>query len=91
MPTVEPHRRPSACALAVASRLAPLAAGEPDHELRAFLSGLPDPVLDATARLASRVLPELEPSQSGSAAPAELITDRLRVLQLVGTHRASTT
>jgi hypothetical protein len=91
MPATQPHRRPSACALSIASRLAPLTAAEPDHELRAFLSGLPGPVIDATARLASRVLPDPEPGSGDSVSPAELVISRLRVLQLVGTHRAGTT
>jgi hypothetical protein len=89
MPTVEPHQRPSACVLAIASRLAPLTGGEPDHELRVFLNGLPQPVMDATARLAARVLPDPEPGRPTAASPADMVTDRLRVLQLVGTHRAS--
>ncbi len=90
IPQVEPHRRPSACVLAIASRLAPLAAGEPDRELRSFLGGLPDPVLEATARLAARALPDLQdqPIVAASADHAEVITQRLRVLQLVGTHRS---
>ena len=41
MPTIEPHQRPPACVLAIASRLAPLAADEPDRQLHAFLTGLP--------------------------------------------------
>jgi hypothetical protein len=90
IPQVEPHHRPSACVLAIASRLAPLAAGGPDHELRSFLLGLPDPVLEATARLAARTLPDLDGQQAGTASPdhAEVITRRLQVLQLVGTHRS---
>ena len=87
MPAVEPHRRPAACVLAIASRLAPLNAGESDHELRTFLTGLPRPVLDATGRLAERTLPPSAPNGHLSAEPIELITSRLRVLQLVGTHR----
>jgi hypothetical protein len=89
LPWVEPHRRPSACVLAIASRLAPLAAGEPDRELRSFLGGLPEPVLGAAARLAVRTLPDLEgPAGAGSAGDAGLIAGRLRVLQLVGAHRS---
>jgi hypothetical protein len=90
VPPVEPHRRPSACVLAIASRLAPLAAGEPDRELRSFLSGLPGPVLEATARLAARTLPDLESQPAGTASPdhVEVIARRLRVLQLVGVHRS---
>jgi hypothetical protein len=91
IPQVEPHHRPSACVLAIASRLAPLAAGEPDRELRSFLGGLPDPVLEATARLAARTLPDVQdqPAGTASADHAEVITQRLRVLQLVGTHRSA--
>ncbi|MGH3219877.1 MAG: hypothetical protein ACRDPY_14430 [Streptosporangiaceae bacterium] len=89
MPTIEAHQRPSACVLAIASRLAPLTAGESDHQLRTFLTGLPGQVLEATATLAARTLPELEPASPGASNAAELITTRLRVLQLVGTHRAS--
>jgi hypothetical protein len=87
MPTIEPHRRPSACVLAIASRLAPLAPGEPDRQLRAFLAGLPAEMLNATARLAARTLPPAETDSASS--PAGDITARLRILQLVGTHRAS--
>jgi hypothetical protein len=90
MPSVEPHHRPSACVLAIAARLAPLTAGEPDRELRSFLRGLPEPVLEATARLASRALPDLDGQPAGGSAVdrTELITRRLRVLQLVGTHQS---
>jgi hypothetical protein len=87
MPTIEPHRRPSACVLAIASRLAPLAAGEPDGQLRAFLTGLPPGILNATARLVGRTLPA--PETGPASDPADDIAARLRVLQLVGTHRAS--
>lgn len=86
MPAIEPHRRPAACVLAIASRLAPLSATESDYELRTFLTGLPAQVLDATARLAARTLPP-GPDAHPATEPAELITSRLRVLQLVGTHR----
>jgi hypothetical protein len=90
VPQVEPRHRPSACVLAIASRLAPLTAGEPDRELRSFLDGLPEPVLEATARLAARTLPDPEGQPANTASPdhAEAITRRLRVLQLVGTHRS---
>jgi hypothetical protein len=87
MPVVEPHRRLSACVLAIAARLAPLAAGEPDRELRAFLAGLPQPVLEATARLASRVLPGAV--ASSERQPGEHVVEGLRVVQLVGTDRGS--
>jgi len=89
LPTVDPQQRPSALVLATACRLAPLAAGEPDGELRAFLAALPQRTLEATARLATRALPDTEPAaQRGTADPADLIAGRLRVLELVGTHRA---
>ena len=90
MPAVEPHQRPSACVLAIAARLAPLAADEPDQQLRVFLNELPRPVLDAAAGLASRALPDPVPGRPSVTSPVELITDRLQVLQLVGTHRAGT-
>jgi hypothetical protein len=87
MPAIEPHRRPSACVLAIASRLAPLAPDEPNRQLRAFLADLPAEMLNATARLAARTLPPVETDSVGS--PADGITARLRILQLVGTHRTS--
>jgi hypothetical protein len=86
VPVIPPHQRPSACVLAVASRLAPLSAGEPDRELRSFLDSLSEPVLEATVRLARRVLPDPDPGESNDSAG--LIVERLRVLQLVGTHRS---
>ncbi len=86
MPIVEPHRRLAACVLAVASRLAPLTAGESDLQLRAFLTRLPGPVLDAAARLAARTLPGSAAAES--RGPVDSIVEGLRVLQLVGTHRA---
>ncbi|MCF3122512.1 hypothetical protein IPZ68_22810 [Streptomyces arenae] len=84
-PRGEPYDRPAAMVVAIAARLAPLAPGEPDRELRAFLNGLATTVLEAAARLASRVLP-------GAAAvddPREAIITGLRVLQLVGAHMRS--
>ena len=87
MPAVEPHRRLSACVLAVASRLAPLTAGESDRELGTFLAALPPDVLEATTRLATRTLPL--PDTGTGAGPGDNIAARLQVLQLVGTHRAS--
>ena len=85
MPAVEPHRRLSACVLAVASRLAPLAPGESDRQLRVFLTGLPAPVLEATAELAARVLPGSAGFRERGAEDS--VVEGLRVLQLVGTHR----
>jgi hypothetical protein len=89
MPTVDPQHRPSAFVLAIASRLAPLTPTDPDRELRAFLGRLPRRTLDATARLAARALPEPAPGPRGSADSADIVISRLRVLQLVGTHRAA--
>ena len=86
MPVVEPHRRLPSCVLAVASRLAPLTAGESDLQLRAFLTRLPGPVLDAAARLAARALPGA--ADAWTAGSAESVIEGLRVLQLVGIHRA---
>jgi hypothetical protein len=87
MPTIEPQQRPAALVLAIASRLAPLAVGDPDRELRAFLTRLPQRTLDATARLTTRTLPESERERRGSTDPARVIISRLQILQLVGTHR----
>jgi hypothetical protein len=86
MPVIEPRQRLPACVMAVAIRLAPLAAGEPDRHLRSFLAGLPLPVLEATARLAVRALPDRVPDGPASRGAAHLIASRLRVIQLVGTH-----
>lgn len=82
VPIVEPHQRPAAMVLAIACRLAPLAPGDSDAELRSFLTGLPSPALKATARLAARVLP----GAAEVADPAEAITVGLSLLQLVGAH-----
>lgn len=79
-PRDAPHNRPAAMVLVIAARLAPLTHGEPDHELRAFLSGLSAPALSATAGLACRVLPEA----AGLDDPREAVVTGLRVLQLVG-------
>jgi len=78
-PTTEPHHRPSACVLAIAARLAPLTPDGPDHQLRAFLARLPAPVLDATARLATRTLPDPQPPENDTS-PAAGIATRLRIL-----------
>ncbi|MET8576504.1 hypothetical protein [Streptomyces sp. NPDC005012] len=82
VPRIPPHRRPAALVLAVACRLAPLAPGEPDAELRAFLTGLPPAALTATAKLAARVLP----SGSATTNPVDTVVGGLSVLQLVGAH-----
>ncbi|WP_406392872.1 hypothetical protein OG806_19380 [Streptomyces sp. NBC_00882] len=82
VPQVEPQRRPAAMILAVACRLAPLAPTESDSELRDFLAVLPAPALQATARLATRVLP----GAAGESDPVEAVVTGLAVLQLVGTH-----
>ncbi len=87
MPAVEPHRRLSACVLAIASRLAPLTAGDSDRQLRTFLASLPPEVLESTARLAARTLPL--PHTGTSGGHADDIAARLQVLQLVGIHRAN--
>ncbi|GAA3371904.1 hypothetical protein GCM10020367_24600 [Streptomyces sannanensis] len=81
-PRTEPHERPSALVLAIACRLAPLAPGESDVELRAFLGALPVPALSAAAALAARVLPGAD----GNGDPCEAIATGLQVMQLVGAH-----
>ncbi|MGW4030441.1 hypothetical protein ACWEFL_14130 [Streptomyces sp. NPDC004838] len=81
-PRVEPEGRPAAMVLAIACRLAPLAPGEPESELRAFLTGLPAPSLAAAATLAKRTLPQVADTND----PCEVIVTGLRVLQLVGAH-----
>lgn len=88
MPVIEPRQRLSACVLAVASRLAPLGSGELDGELCAFLAALPPPVLEASGRLAARVLPGPDSSAGQHGAERE-ITSRLRVLQLIGASQAT--
>lgn len=82
VPVIEPHQRPSAMVLAIACRLAPLAPGDPDAELRAFLTGLPLPARRTAARLAARVLP----GAAGHPDPVDAVAAGLRVLQLVGSH-----
>ncbi|MET8075820.1 hypothetical protein [Streptomyces sp. NPDC005303] len=82
VPLVEPQRRPAAMVLAIACRLAPLAPTESDSELRDFLAALPAPALQATARLATRVLP----GAAEASDPAEAVVTGLAVLQLVGAH-----
>ncbi|MGW1159141.1 hypothetical protein ACWD48_13120 [Streptomyces sp. NPDC002519] len=81
-PLVEPHQRPAAMLLAIACRIAPLAPGDSDTALRAFLASLPTHALKAAARLAARVLP----GAAEEGQPAEAIVTGLRVLQLVGAH-----
>jgi len=88
-PVIEPRQRLSACVLAVASRLAPLGPGEPDRELRAFLTALPLPLLEATGRLAARVLPGRDTSRAGQHGVEQAISERLRVLHLIGASQAS--
>ncbi|MFF0017085.1 hypothetical protein [Streptomyces sp. NPDC005374] len=82
VPLVDPQQRPAAMVLAVACRLAPLAPAESDSELRDFLAVLPVPALQATARLATRVLP----GAAGEIDPVEAVVTGLAVLQLVGAH-----
>ncbi|MEV8566728.1 hypothetical protein AB0436_14335 [Streptomyces sp. NPDC051322] len=79
-PRAEPEQRPAAMVLAIACRLAPLLAGDPDTELRAFLTRLPAPVLKSAADLTARVLPV----PAGTHSPEETMVIGLRVLQLVG-------
>ncbi|WP_030568845.1 hypothetical protein [Streptomyces aureocirculatus] len=86
-PRSEPQDRPAAMVLAVAARLAPLAPGEPDEELQAFLAGLSTPALKAAAGLAARVLPGAD----GVDDPRAAVACGLRVLQLVGGHTRMTT
>ncbi len=81
-PLVEPRLRPAAMILAIACRLAPLAPGDNDSELRAFLNGLPSPAVKTAARLATRILP----GSDAETEPVEAITIGLGVLQLVGAH-----
>ncbi|MFD3583427.1 hypothetical protein [Streptomyces sp. NPDC058683] len=81
-PHVEPHQRPAAVILAVACRLAPLAPGQEDTELRGFLAALPSAGLKATAGLAARVLP----GAAEENEPIEAIVVGLKVLTLVGAH-----
>ena len=89
VPVIEPRQRLSACVLAVASRLAPLDPGESDRELRAFLTALPPPLLEATGRLAARVLPGRDMSRAGQHGVERAISERLRVLHLIGASQAS--
>ncbi|MGP2439695.1 hypothetical protein [Streptomyces sp. JW3] len=82
VPVSEPHQRPSAMVLAIACRLAPLAPGGTDAELRRFLTGLPPPARRTAARLATRVLP----GAAEHSDPVDAIAAGLHVLQLVGAH-----
>ncbi|MEV7034070.1 hypothetical protein AB0N99_28085 [Streptomyces sp. NPDC093272] len=83
-PQMEPQLRPAAMILAVACRLAPLAPGGDDTELRAFLTALPSVGLRITAGLAARVLPGA--SEVARTDPVEVVVVGLRVLTLVGSH-----
>ncbi|WP_327297406.1 hypothetical protein [Streptomyces sp. NBC_01197] len=82
-PRAEPEERPAAMVLAIACRLAPLAVGDPDTELRAFLARLPSAVLKSASALAARVLPI--PADT-SDDRTEIIVAGFQVLQLVGTQ-----
>lgn len=82
VPRTEPQQRPAAMILAIACRLAPLAPGESDSELRAFLSSLQPRARSAGAALASRVLP----GAADETDPVEAITSGFKILQLVGSH-----
>ncbi|NJQ01866.1 hypothetical protein [Streptomyces zingiberis] len=89
VPEVEPHHRPAAMVLAVAARLAPLSDGEPDRQLRLFLDGLPQPVIEATARLAARALPGGESGDGTPADPRGAVITGLQVMRLVGNRSGS--
>ncbi|MDT0484798.1 hypothetical protein [Streptomyces doebereineriae] len=82
VPLIEPQQRPAAMVLAIACRLAPLTPDESDAELRDLLALLPPPALQATARLAARVLP----GAAEESDPVEAVVTGLAVLQLVGAH-----
>lgn len=86
VPVIDPHQRLSACVLAIAIRLAPLAAEDSSRELRRFLGNLPSSILDATFHLAARVLPELPDAQTTTNDSEDALAERMRVLQLVGAH-----
>jgi hypothetical protein len=86
VPFIEHYRRQPACVLAIASRLAPLSADEPDRQLRTFLAKLPSSILDAVARLAARTLPISAGAETRD--PASLVIDGLRVLQLAEAPQA---
>ncbi|SEF03375.1 hypothetical protein SAMN05216533_5374 [Streptomyces sp. Ag109_O5-10] len=83
-PHVEPQLRPAAVILAVACRLAPLAPGGDDTELRDFLTALPSVSLRITAGLAARVLPGA--AEVAQTDPVEAIVVGLKILTLVGSH-----
>ncbi|MFJ6851419.1 hypothetical protein ACIQM3_12905 [Streptomyces sp. NPDC091271] len=81
-PRTEPQERPAAMVLSIACRLAPLAPGGSDQELRAFLARLPGPALAAADELAARVLPDA----GHRGEPGDSVVHGLRVMQLVGAH-----
>ncbi|MFC7305154.1 hypothetical protein ACFQVC_13095 [Streptomyces monticola] len=81
-PPTAPRQRPAAMVLAIATRLAPLTSGEPDTELRTFLTTLPTPALKSAADLAARILP----GAADEPDPHQAIVTGLKVLQLVGAH-----
>jgi hypothetical protein len=89
VPIIEPRQRLSACVLAVASRLAPLDPLEPDRELRAFLAALPLPLLEATGRLAARVMPVRDTPRAGQDGVEQAISERLRILHLIGASQTN--
>ena len=79
---IEPQQRLSACVLAIASRLAPLDAGEPDRELRAFLTALPLPSWRPQSGSPPASCPAATARRAGQHGVEQVITERLRVLQL---------
>ena len=81
-PRAEPRERPAAMVLAIAGRLPPLEPDGSDTELRAFLSALPAPSLNAARMLANRVLP----GAAGQNHPIDAIAAGFAVMQLVGAH-----
>jgi hypothetical protein len=83
-PVVQPQQRIAATVLAIAARLAPLHPGEDDSELRAFLTALPTPALDAVHRLTQRSLPT-SVTPTALRGPVEDITRRLTILRLPAT------
>jgi hypothetical protein len=89
VPSLRPlYRDPEACALAVCLRLTPVekdAGPERLEELRAFVAGLPRPLLARTALLALRLTSLDDPCLPGQAAEQEgaLVESARRVCQIV--------
>lgn len=78
-PILEPSDRPAACVLTVACKLVPESENSETFELRRFLEWLPDPMLEATQREATRVfgIPHVEQLASGYI---EDLIDRLSIV-----------